>query len=85
MLFDTVFRIASLSVNSEAAGAFRLSFRSPTHFVSLGSGYHWMFPGAVKVFSGLMRCWNLFSDGRRFSKEEYVAYREWLGKNCRCK
>jgi CRISPR-associated endoribonuclease Cas6 len=91
MVFDTVFRIASLSVNcksyeelekeADAADAFRLSFRSPTYFASLGSGYHWMFPDAVKVFSGLMRCWNLFSDWRRFGKEEYVAYREWLGKN----
>jgi CRISPR-associated endoribonuclease Cas6 len=91
MVFDTVFRIASLSVNCKsyeelekeagAADAFRLSFRSPTYFASLGSGYHWMFPDAVKVFSSLMRCWNLFSDGRRFEKEEYVAYREWLDKN----
>jgi len=91
MVFDTVFRIASLSVNCKSyeelereAGVvdgFRLVFRSPTYFASLGSGYHWMFPDAVKVFSGLMRCWNLFSDGRRFGKEEYVAYREWLGKN----
>jgi CRISPR-associated endoribonuclease Cas6 len=91
LVFDTVFRIASLSVNCKsygelekeagAAGAFRLSFRSPTYFACLGSGYHWMFPDAVKVFCGLMRCWNLFSDGRRFGKEEYVAYREWLGKN----
>ena len=91
MVFDTVFRIASLSVNCKSYGelekeagavdGFRLSFRSPTYFASLGSGYHWMFPDAVKVFSGLMRCWNLFSDGRRFGKEEYVAYRDWLGKN----
>jgi CRISPR-associated endoribonuclease Cas6 len=91
MVFDTVFHIASLSVNcksyeelekeAEAADAFRLSFREPTYFASLGSGYHWMFPDAVKVFSSLMRCWNLFSDGRLFRKEEYVAYREWLGKN----
>ena len=91
MVFDTVFRIASLRVNCKsykelekeagAADGFRLSFRSPTYFASLGSVYHWMFPDAVKVFSGLMRCWNLFSDGRRFGKEEYVAYREWLGKN----
>jgi len=91
MVFDTVFRIASLSVNCKsyeelekeagAVDAFRLSFRSPTYFASLGSGYHWMFPDAVKVFSGLMRCWNLFSDCRRFGKEEYVAYKEWLGKN----
>jgi len=91
MVFDTVFRIASLSVNcksyeelekeAEAVDGFRLFFRSPTYFASLGSGFHWMFPDAVKVFCGLMRCWNLFSDGRRFGKEEYVAYREWLGKN----
>jgi hypothetical protein len=50
MVFDTVFRVASLSVNcksyeklekeAEAADAFRLSFRSPTYFASLGSGYH---------------------------------------------
>jgi CRISPR-associated endoribonuclease Cas6 len=91
MVFDTVFHIASLSVNCKSYGelekeavgvhAFRLSFRSPTYFSSLGSDYHWMFPDALKVFSGLMRCWNLFSDSRRFGKEEYVAYREWLGKN----
>jgi CRISPR/Cas system endoribonuclease Cas6 (RAMP superfamily) len=91
MVFDTVFRIASLSVNcksyvdlekeADAVDRFRLVFRSPTYFASLGSGFHWMFPDAVKVFCGLMRCWNLFSDGRRFGKEEYVAYRDWLGKN----
>jgi CRISPR-associated endoribonuclease Cas6 len=91
LVFDTTFRIASLSVNcksyeelekeAEAVDEFRLSFRSPTYFASLGSKYHWMFPDAVKVFSGLMRCWNLFSDSKRFSKEEYVAYKEWLGKN----
>ena len=89
--FDTVFRIASLSVNCKsyeelekeavAVDGFRLSFRSPTYFASFGSSYHWMFPDGVKVFSGLMRCWNLFSDCRRFGKEEYLAYREWLGKN----
>jgi len=91
MVFDTVFRIASLSVNCKSYGElekeavavdrFRLMFRSPAYFASLGSGYHWMFPDAVKVFSGLMRCWNLFSDTRRFGKEEYVAYKEWLSKN----
>ena len=91
MVFDTVFRIASLSVNcksyadlekeAEAVDRFRLVFRTPTYFASLGSGYHWMFPDAVKVFTSLIRSWNLFSDGRRFGKEEYVAYKEWLGKN----
>jgi len=91
LVFDTIFHIASLNVKcksyedlekeAEAADALRLSFRSPTYFASLGSSYHWMFPDAVKVFSGLMRCWSLFSDCRRFGKEEHLAYREWLGKN----
>jgi len=91
MVFDTVFRIASLSVNcksyadlekeAEAVDRFRLVFKTPTYFASLGSGYHWMFPDAVKVFCGLMRVWNLFSDGRRFGKDEYLAYKEWLGEN----
>ncbi|MBS7615559.1 CRISPR-associated endoribonuclease Cas6 [Candidatus Bathyarchaeota archaeon] len=91
MVFDAVFRIASLSVNcksyadlekeAQAVDRFRLVFKTPTYFASLGSGYHWMFPDAVKVFTSLMRVWNLFSDGRRFGKEEYVAYKEWLVKN----
>lgn len=91
MVFDTVFRIASLSVNSKsyadfekeavAVDRFRLLFRTPTYFANLGSQYRWMFPDAVKVFAGLMRVWNLFSDGRRFGKEEYLAYKEWLAKS----
>jgi CRISPR-associated endoribonuclease Cas6 len=91
MVFDTVFRIASLSVNcktyadlekeAQAVDEFRLIFRTPTYFASLGSSFHWMFPDATKVFTSLMRVWNLFSDDKRFSKEEYVAYKEWLGKN----
>ena len=40
-----------------------------------------MFPDPVKVFCSLMRCWNQFSDDRVFSKEEYIAYKEWLQKN----
>jgi len=91
LVFDTPFRIASISVNcksyeeleKEAASveAFRLCFRTPTYFASLGSNFHWMFPDAAKVFCGLMRAWNTFSDGKRFSKEDHVAYKEWLTKN----
>jgi CRISPR-associated endoribonuclease Cas6 len=91
MVFDTVFRIASLSVNcksyadlekeAQTCDRFRLVFKTPTYLASLGSSFHWMFPDAVKVFTSLMRSWNLFSDGRRFGKEEYVAYKEWLSKN----
>jgi len=91
LVFDTTFRIASLSVNCESyeglekeaqvVDVFRLLFRTPTYLASLGSRFHWMFPDAVKVFSSLMRVWNLFSDGRRFDKEAYLAYREWLAKS----
>jgi len=91
LIFDTAFRIASMSVSckgygdlekeAEACDAFRLAFKTPTYFASLGSGFHWMFPDGVKVFCGLMRVWNLFSDGRRFGKEEYLAYKDWLTKN----
>jgi len=91
LVFDTTFRIASLSVDcksyeqlekeAQSADAFRLSFRTPTYLTSLGSGFHWMFPDSVKVFSSLMRTWNLFSDCRRFGKEDYIAYKEWLAKN----
>jgi CRISPR-associated endoribonuclease Cas6 len=91
LVFDTTFRIASMSVNCKSYGelekealatdAFRLVFKTPTYLASLGSGFHWMFPDAVKVFTSLMRVWNLFSDGKRFGKEEYVAYKEWLAKN----
>jgi len=91
LVFDVTFRIASMSVNCKsyvdlekeawAVDEFRLIFKTPTYLASLGSSFHWMFPDAVKVFSSLMRTWNLFSDGRRFGKEEYVAYKEWLTKN----
>jgi len=90
LVFDTTFQIASMNINcksyadlekeTEAVDGFTLVFRTPTYLASLNSSYHWMFPDAVKVFSSLMRCWNLFSDERRFSKEEYVAYKDWLGK-----
>jgi CRISPR-associated endoribonuclease Cas6 len=91
LVFDTTFTIASMSVNcksyadlekeAQAVDGFTLDFKTPTYLASLNSSYHWMFPDAVKVFCSLMRCWNLFSDGRRFNKEEYVAYKEWLSKD----
>ncbi|MEM3694880.1 MAG: CRISPR system precrRNA processing endoribonuclease RAMP protein Cas6 [Candidatus Bathyarchaeia archaeon] len=91
MIFDTVFRIASLSIKSksygdlereaEAVERFRLVFQTPTYLPCLGSSYRWMFPDAVRVFSGLMRIWNKFSDGRHFGKKEFLAYKEWLAKN----
>ena len=72
---------ADLEKEAQAVDGFTLDFRTPTYLASLNSSYHWMFPDPVKVFSSLMRCWNQFSDERRFSKEEYVAYKDWLTKN----
>ena len=91
LIFDTTFQIASMSINcksyadlekeAQAVDGFTLDFRTPTYLASLNSSYHWMFPDPVKVFCSLMRCWNMFSDERRFTKEDYVAYKEWLSKN----
>jgi len=91
LIFDTTLQLASMSINcksyadlekeAQAVDGFTLDFRTPTYLANLNSDYHWMFPDPAKVFCSLMRCWNQFSDGRRFSKEEYVAYKDWLQKN----
>jgi CRISPR-associated endoribonuclease Cas6 len=91
LIFDTTFQIASMSINcksyadlekeAQAVDEFTLDFKTPTYLANLNSDYHWMFPDPVKVFCSLMRCWNQFSDERRFTKEEYVAYKDWLAKN----
>jgi CRISPR-associated endoribonuclease Cas6 len=91
LIFDTTFQIASMNVKcksyedlekeAKAVDEFRLFFKTPTYLASQGSKYHWMFPDVVKVFSNLMRSWDLFSDCKHFSKEEYVAYKEWLARN----
>lgn len=90
-IFDTTFRIASLTfkgksydeleAEAQPAEKLRLYFQTPTYLPCLGSSYRWMFPDPVRVFSGLMRVWNKFSDGRRFSKEEFLAYKDWMTKN----
>jgi len=90
-IIDTTFRIASLAVKSrdyseleaeaEPLDAFRLYFRSPTYLASLGSAYHCLFPEPSKIFLNLMRLWNTFSTARRFEKDEYVAYEDWVAKN----
>ena len=72
---------SDLEKEAQAVDRFTLDFRTPTYLASLNSNYHWMVPDPVKVFCSLMRRWNQFSDSRRFSKEEYVAYKDWLQKN----
>lgn len=91
LVFDTTFQIASMSINcknyaeleqeSQATAGFTFDFMTPTYFANLNSNYHWMFPDPVKVFCSLMRCWNQFSDGLHFNKEEYMEYKNWVQKN----
>ncbi len=91
LIFDTTFQIASMNINCKSYADFEkeaqsgdgitLDFMTPTYLANLNSDYHWMFPDPIKVFCSLMRCWNQFSDERRFDKEEYVAYKDWLLKN----
>lgn len=91
MVRDAQFCIAHLTLRSatyrelleEARPTSRITilYRTPTYLASLGSGYHWMFPDPVRVFSHLMRGWNRFTDHRPFTKEEYTGYRDWLGRS----
>ena len=91
LIFDTTFQIASMNINcksyadlekeAQPINNLTLNFRTPTYLSNLHSNYHYMLPDPTKVFSSLMRCWNKFSDERKFSKEEYIAYKEWLQKN----
>jgi len=89
LIYDVAFRVGCLSVKSESyedlwkgvdgpVEGLRLYFRTPTYLACLGSNYHYLFPDPTRVFSGLMRLWNRFSDFKRFSKEEFLEYKEWV-------
>jgi CRISPR-associated endoribonuclease Cas6 len=92
LIYDAVFKVASLSVKSESyedlckmisepVKNLCLHFKTPTYLASLGTDFHFMFPDHMRIFPNLMRLWNLFSDFTRFSKEEFLEYKEWLIKN----
>jgi CRISPR/Cas system endoribonuclease Cas6 (RAMP superfamily) len=53
----------------------------PTYLAGLGTDFRYLFPDPVRIFSGLMRLWNLFSDDRKFSEKEFLEYTEWLLRN----
>ena len=92
MIYDTVFHVSSLRVHSEdykglwesveePVDAFRLVFRTPTYLAVLGSDHHYLFPDHMRIFPNLLRLWNMFSDYKKFSKEEFLEYRSWLLRN----
>lgn len=90
-IIDTGFHIASMAVKSkdylemereaEPVDAFRLYFRTPTYLASLGTSFHCLWPEPTRIFPNLMRLWDTYTTARRYGKEEYVEYREWLSKN----
>jgi len=91
LIYDTVFNVASLTVNSRSypnlweeipkpIDSFGLRFKTPTYLATMGTDFHYLFPDPQRIFLNLMRLWNSFSDGRRFSKEEVGEYKDWLLK-----
>ena len=72
---------ADLEKEAQAVDGLTSDFLTLPYLANLNSSYHWMFPDPARVFCSLMRCRDQFSDERRFSKEEYVAYKDWLLRN----
>jgi len=92
LIYDVVFHVASLNVKNESyedlwnsakkpTGAFRLIFLTPTYLATMGTDFHYLFPDHVRIFSNLMRLWNLFSDNKKFNMNDVPEYKEWLLKN----
>jgi CRISPR-associated endoribonuclease Cas6 len=87
MIYDTTFKVASLTVRSEdftkveTANAFHMVFDSPTHLAKIGSKYDQLFPEPTAIFPNLMRMWDRFMpEGSRFGKEVHEKYRQWLAE-----
>lgn len=91
LITDAAFQIASMTVKSKdylemeqettLQRRFRLHFKTPTYLAVLGSDFHCLWPDPLKIFPNLMRLWNDFSTARKYSKEEYSGYKEWLTEN----
>jgi len=89
-IFDVSLQVASLAVRSkdyvemegaEPLEAFRLVFRSPTYLSAMGSRYRCLFPEPARLFSNLMRVWDVYSSSRHFGREEHEVYKEWLTRH----
>ncbi|MBM5805562.1 MAG: CRISPR-associated endoribonuclease Cas6 [Candidatus Verstraetearchaeota archaeon] len=89
LIYDTVFRIASVNMKTKSyrelwdeakpVEAFRLYFHTPTCFAALGQRYYCLFPEPKRVFGGLLSLWNMYSD-RKFEGQEKETYLKWLGR-----
>jgi len=90
-IIDTGFQLASMAIKSKdysemekeakPVDAFRLYFRTPTYLASLGTSFHCLWPEPTRIFPNLMRLWNTYTPMKKYGKEEYVEYKEWLTKN----
>lgn len=91
LIYDAVFKVASLHFKSESyedicenasepVESFRLYFKTPTYLASLGTDFNYLYPDPTRIFPNLMRLWNLFSNNKKFTKKEYLEYKEWLSE-----
>lgn len=85
MIYDTHFKVASLTIRTEDfskvqdAKRFRLLFDTPTHLSKIGSKFDQLFPEPNVVFPHLMRVWDACMPGK-FGKETHGKYKGWTEK-----
>jgi len=89
-IFDVSLQIASIAIRSKEfkeleeestpQGSFRIYFKTPTYLATLGSSYHYLFPEPTRIFLNLLRLWNIYTTGRKYSREEFIAYKDWVTK-----
>lgn len=86
MIFDTTFKVSSLTVRSEDftkmqnVKLFQLHFDTLTHLAKIGSKFDQLFPEPMSVFPNLMRVWDSCMP-EKFGKEIHEKYKEWMEKN----
>lgn len=86
MIYDTHFKVASLTIRTEDFSKvqdvrrFRLLFDTPTHLSKIGSKFDQLFPEPHVVFPHLMRIWDACTSDK-FGKDVFEKYKEWLEKN----
>jgi CRISPR-associated endoribonuclease Cas6 len=86
MIYDTHFKVASLTIRTEDfskvqnAERFRLIFDTPTHLSKIGSKFDQLFPEPNVVFSHLMRVWDVCMTDK-FGKEMHEKYKAWIEKS----
>ncbi|AFU57336.1 putative CRISPR-associated protein, Cas6 family [Candidatus Nitrososphaera gargensis Ga9.2] len=86
MIYDTAFKVSSLTIKSEDftkvqdSKLFRLYFETPTHLAKIGSKFDQVFPEPLSVFPNLMRAWDSCMP-EKFGKKVFEKYKEWMEKN----